>query len=246
MGQPAATTINPLTNRLAPNETLEPMAGTNIYSSEVYKIKKNGATVGVRKIARSEGPHGIFGFTKREKLFYEYIMTQPDHEDYILPYRKGNQNASSVYINFNYVEGSDLINYLNANGTTLSVKEKRDIAYQTAKALRWLVDKERIHGDIKADNLYRRNDRKILLIDFGRVTQLKNVTFDDARNEIYNFTRKLVVDALKLPAPVFDQGPYDNATDMIIAFYDKMIHDFAPQEGGRRRKTRRRQSRRRR
>jgi serine/threonine protein kinase len=229
--------MNPEQNGLGAGETLDRLGEPGIYASEVYKIKKNGANVGVRKVARSVAGD-IFGFTKKEKAFYDNIMRDPESSKYIMPYRKGNQNAASAYINFNWVDGSDLIDYINRNRTAITMEERRNIAYQTATALRWLAGADRIHRDIKADNLYRRSDGTILLIDFGLVTRLEFASTADVNLEIDNFRRFLSVLGLAEKQPLFDIEEYSSATERIIAFYDKMIRDFAPQEGGRRRRRR--------
>jgi serine/threonine protein kinase len=234
---PPAAVINVERNGLAEGESLEQLGEQGIYASNVRKIMKNGATVGIRKIAQSAKGQ-IYNDTKREKAFYDNIMRYPDAREYIIPYRKGNQDTTSVYINFNWVDGSDLIDYINGKQVPLTLAERRNIAYQTAYALRWLAGKDRIHRDIKADNLYRRNDGKILLIDFGLVTRLEFASPDDVNLEITNFLNFLTNIGLTQTAPLFDIEDYSSATERITAFYDKMIRDFAPQEGGRRRRSR--------
>ena len=64
-----------------------------------------------------------------------------------MPFEKGDFNRQQGYINFKYVNGADLIEYITEKKPTQ--KEKVNILIKAAEALKWLVEVGGYsHGDI--------------------------------------------------------------------------------------------------
>lgn len=263
--------LDPLTNGLAPTEVLNEFGeGRNVYATEIYKIRnrESGALRGIRKVSRFDPSKPVLQAAQIEKAIYDTLKTVPDASRYILPYRQGKTNGQSAYINFNWKEGGDLIDYINAklSSRTLAPAEAKQILFEIATKLKWLAKQGFIHRDIKFDNLYRAADGTILLFDFGFAMQIGAANENDMLIEMSNFIDKLVTPLAGLVFPIagasvdlFRYGILSYAKslvrsglpvkDAIMVFYSTMIRMFRPsQEGGgktRRRRHRNRKTRRR-
>lgn len=257
MGAPptaAPAPMDPLKNGLAVGYTLEPLheGAQKVYASNVYKIKNSsGAVRGIRKVVYAHTP-GLFAPTRKEQDIYTTLARIPGHEQYILPYKQGKQNAGSVYINFNWKDGSDLIDYLEPRMTSISAEEKRGIIVRAATALKWLAEQGYLHGDMKFQNLYRDTAGNIYLLDFGSASQIARAQDSEIEREIKRFIEmvtalvpesasQLKADILKVAA--FNLEAYDDYRNAIVPFYNFVIDTVkGGQTGGRRyrRKTHRR------
>lgn len=240
--------INPLKNGLGAGETLEPLheGAQKVYASNVYKIKNSsGAVRGIRKVVYAHSP-GLFEPTRKEQVIYTTLKGTPGHERYILPYKQGSRNAGSVYLNFNWKDGSDLIDYLESRmksrSASLSTGERRDIIVRAATALKWLAEQGYIHGDIKFQNLYRDISGNIYLLDFGSASSIKSAQEIQIKREIGKFIE--MITPIADTVLTFNLTPYESDySKAIIPFYDAIIRYYSnpTQTGGRRyrRKTRR-------
>jgi serine/threonine protein kinase len=256
-GAAAERKINPLANALNAGETLEEIPfnveGMQSYRSKLYKKKKaNGTVKNIRKVAhwnRNENENGfIYKETLKEKRIYEDLKTKPDAEKYIMPYEGANSNRTNAYINFQWLDGGDLIKYLTESKP--SKKELYNILIQAATALKWLIEVGGYsHQDIKFDNIYRTSDGKILLLDFGLAEKAKDLHGFHVRKDSRDFKEMLIKGNLDIAG--FPEAGEDDPAKNLVDFYTELItflqakHDSL--EGGRRRQKRktRKQSKRR-
>jgi serine/threonine protein kinase len=244
--------MDPKTHGLAAGTNTDTvLPGVKAYHSNVRIVKNTvtGAIRGIRKIVTAD-KEGLFGKTGLEKIYLDELRQKPGFEQHVLPYKQGHKNAGSVYLNFNWKDGSDLFDYVQEHLPTLSDAEKRKLIVDIAKSLKWLADQGFIHGDVKFQNLYRGTDGRIYLLDFGEAVRMSKVQHSDVVKAIGQFG-EMIAPHLTPEAPEFPIDQYgDNWKAAIIAFYDEMIRRFSPggQGGGRRRyrkKTQRRNKRRR-
>lgn len=145
--------------------TLEDLFPDPEYRSHVFWIKDKGHIIGVRKVAlKKDGD--IFRSTVTELKAYRRLLKKDSWKDYIMPFRNGQllDHGQTVYIDFDYVEGMDLIDYSKNGG------DKRRVLADIAKALAFCFDAGLTHGDIKGDNIYITKGGKALLFDFGEAT----------------------------------------------------------------------------
>jgi serine/threonine protein kinase len=239
--------INPETHGLNANLKVSNSI-PGVYSSNIRKIlNSTDAVRGIRKIV-SANNEGLYLETRREKGVLNVLRASPNFEQYVLPYKKGYSNAGSVYLNFNWKEGSDLFDYLESRLATLSVEEKRKLIVDIAKSLKWLAQHGFVHGDVKFQNLYRGTDGRIYLLDFGKAKRLNVADSKDVDKVISQFG-EMIAPHLTPEAPEFQYDAYGaDYAAAIVAFYDAMIRKFSPggQGGGRRSRKTRRQSKKRR
>lgn len=158
--QKEANNLGPLANK----QTLNDMFPNPQYRSHVFFIKDHGKIVGIRKVAlKKDGD--IFKSTLKELKVYNKVKGKTGWHDYVLPFRDGKllDHGKTVYIDFDYVEGKDLIDY----SKSLTMEQKHKILGSVAKALAFCFNAGFTHGDIKADNIYISKAGKVLLFDFG-------------------------------------------------------------------------------
>jgi serine/threonine protein kinase len=263
-----ADAINPMVNGLGAGQRLERMLPEETYYSNVFKIigpPPDSAVQGVRKVAYKDkvvrglpAPH-IYVDTKTEKAIYDDLRTKHGFRDHVMPYRAGAANNDSVYLNFHWKQGSDMIEYINGRGHAYTDAEKKYDLYHIASSLKWLGSHGYIHRDMKFDNLYRDLSGHIYLFDFGMAKKIEEASSMDLHLEISNFVNKLItplalastsvsgiladvlVTTLSHPPP-HGGNVYAKA---ILAFYDAMIARYRPHgQGGGRRVTRRHRHRR--
>ena len=139
-------------NNLGPlnGHTLDPLFSDPQYRSHVFYIKRAGEIVGIRKVALKRDGE-IFISTLKELTAYRKLMKQNGWKNYILPFREGKllDHGKTVYIDFDYVEGTDLIDF---SKRALKADVYR-ILSEVAKALAFCFKAGLTHGDIKGDNI---------------------------------------------------------------------------------------------
>ena len=243
--QPKVRVIDPLKQGLEEGETLEKIPfeveGQNSYRSNLYKkLRANKTIKSIRKVANMRKNRRILYETIKEKRIYTDLMTKAGAENYIMPFEGGNSNNSKTYINFKWLDGSDLIQYINTKKPSL--KEKVSLLIEAANALKWLIDVGGYsHQDIKFDNIFRRSDGHILLLDFGLAKEVHRLLHSDVRKDVYDFSTMVEgvgIDPSELP----ELPDKDTPQEELSGFFDSMItflqtkHDAM--EGGKRRNKR--------
>lgn len=157
-------------NNLGPlnaGNTLETLFPDPKYRSHVFYVRRDGKIVGVRKVAlKKDGP--IFGSTVKELGVYKKLIEHRGWQNYVLPFREGRflDHGNTVYIDFDYVDGMDLIDF----SKRATPADKNTILSQVAAALSFCFTAGVTHGDIKPDNIYITTAGKVLLFDFGEAT----------------------------------------------------------------------------
>lgn len=73
---------------------------------------------------------------------------------------------NTFYYSMEYVEGGTLNDYIKEKGF-IPEDEAISIIYNIAKAVKFVHDHQLLHLDLKPNNIMRRSDGKLLLIDFG-------------------------------------------------------------------------------
>lgn len=146
----------------------EEITGEGIRGRAVYLFRNraSGAITGVRKIVYAADPRqGYYDAVRREASVYEALQEeQPDWREHILPFRRAIRHHSGIILDFDWVDGADLQTYFET-ATPREIKVALDHA---ARQLRWLALAGYHHGDVKADNIYRSIDGRVLLFDFDK------------------------------------------------------------------------------
>lgn len=159
---------------LEDNETLEPyrFEGDNLpHRSHVFLKKRDGNLIGIRKVARRTNAGNILNDTVSELKLYRKIISHPGWDSYVLPFAGGATLKDYVYIDFDYVKGNTLYDYMS---TKPSRKHIYGILADVARALAFLTRIRIIHGDIKPDNIWIKphgsRAPSAVLFDFGNGT----------------------------------------------------------------------------
>jgi serine/threonine protein kinase len=156
------------TGKLEPGEGLEPISflvGTQ--NSYIYYVTKDGDHHKVRKVVANQGFTQVaYPNAKKEKVIYDKLHTLEGWEDHVLPYVGGEDTQGSVIIDFKYMEGNDLLTYINKKRPS---DEKRvELLNQAQAALDFCHEHEITHGDIKAENFYvSEGGKRCYIFDFG-------------------------------------------------------------------------------
>jgi serine/threonine protein kinase len=236
-------------------ETLEDMfPGKSNYRSEVFFKIQRGERTGIRKIAR-RGKFGnwrddIFRTTVKELGIYKRIAAHEGWRQYILPFAGGGllDKESVIYLDFDYIEGLDLIDY----SKKATKAHQRSVLAQVARALKWCLEAGFSHGDIKPDNIHIeevRGEPKARLFDFGEATvdPRSGPMKEDLQAYIQMCTEVTHVTKKEL-LTVLDVGNSNNAVNGpgLADAYDRLAHYWsslaasAPShQGGRRGRSRR-------
>jgi serine/threonine protein kinase len=85
------------------------------------------------------------------------------------------QEGEDFYIIQEFIEGKDLTNEISP-GKKLSEIDVIQLLKDTLEILVYVHDNKVIHRDIKPDNIMRRKDGKLVLIDFGAIKQINTTT----------------------------------------------------------------------
>nr|WP_199306843.1 protein kinase [Anabaena sphaerica] len=80
-----------------------------------------------------------------------------------------------VYLIQEFIEGKDLTNEI-CPGKKFSEAEVIQLLRDVLEILVYVHDNKVIHRDIKPDNIMRRKDGKLVLIDFGAIKQINTTT----------------------------------------------------------------------
>jgi len=221
--------------------TLEDMfEGKSSYRSEVFFKIQRGKRTGIRKIAR-RGKFGnwrddIFRTTVKELGIYKRIAAHEGWKQYILPFAGGGllDRESVVYLDFDYIEGLDLIDY----SKKATKAHKHSVLAQVAHALKWCLEAGFSHGDIKADNIHIEEVRgapKARLFDFGEATvdPKSGAMKEDLRKYIEMCTEVTHVTSEQLLA-VLEVGNSNNAVNGpgLADAYDRLAAFWTAQSSG--------------
>ena len=138
----------------------------SVYLARDTKIHKD---IAIKVLTGSISDEDIKRF-KREctnlaKLSHPNIVGVSDHDKTALD---GN---NYYFLVMEYVNGATLKEFLKTSGSSLSLKDKLNIANQICKALNYTHEKEIIHRDLKPENVMivatSDNDHFVKLVDFG-------------------------------------------------------------------------------
>jgi serine/threonine protein kinase len=156
---------------LGPRETLQPIRYTNANSSAhqsfVYFIMKDNTVTGIRKIVvDTPKTDGAFEGAKNEVVIYMELKQKQKWKDYVLPFRGFQKGAKTIVIDFDYVPGEDLLEFIRKEEP--SKKELAAILKDAKAALAFCHAANVFHGDIKPDNFYvERGTNRAYIFDFG-------------------------------------------------------------------------------
>ena len=139
--------------------------GMNNRAVYLIRNRRTGAITGVRKIVyETDERRGYYHAVLNEASVYEDLQTKAGWREHILPFRQATRHPRGVVLDFDWVDGSDLSKYFKV----ASPREIKEALYRTARQLLWLAEIGYHHGDVKADNIYRTVDGRILLFDFDK------------------------------------------------------------------------------
>ena len=211
-------------NNLGPlnGETLETLFPNPEYHSHVFYIKRSGEIVGIRKVALKRDGE-IFRSTLNELKAYRKLMKPDGWKNYILPFREGKllDHGKTVYIDFDYVEGMDLIDF-SKKGSNANIYR---ILSEVAEALIFCFKAGLTHGDIKGDNIYISTAGKALLFDFGEA-----IIDPKQRNQEEDLEAYLdLCNRLTGKTPNVD---YDLDKRYLTDIYADLASYWSPQKGG--------------
>jgi serine/threonine protein kinase len=157
-------------NEIHTNVTKKSANGLNAYASKLFLLQKKGAAkpYGIRKFTTLANPMHSYTVskTKREGIMYKLIQAKvPGYRDYVMPFLRAASEGPWSYVDFEFVEGKDLVDLLAEEPTVL---RKRALVADIAEALGALLNAGITHGDVKADNVFvRAADGRALLLDFA-------------------------------------------------------------------------------
>ncbi len=174
---------------------------------------------------------------------YEAIQKNEGWESYVLPMvAKGDISDRRTYLNFAYVPGKDLIDYMNLMRPNAAIRKQ--ILLDIARALKFCVENAKVtHGDVRPDNIYvvdlPGGGVQARLFDFG-YGELAGPREDVKQSLIKNDIILFVDEIAKVIYPgIFSKEDYPGSWDDVI---DRIE---AVQAGGRRHRRRCRQATRR-
>lgn len=200
------------------------------YRSHVFYIKRRGEIVGIRKVAfKRDGD--IFGSTITELKAYKKLIKKEGWKNYIMPYREGKQldHGKTVYIDFDYVEGMDLIEF----SKKASKADIYRIFADIAKALIFCFEAGITHGDIRGDNIYISKGGKVLLFDFGMATlDPKHKRQEDDLKFYVHLCKDLTKTTDDVDTGITPDVNIDLYERELIEIYRDMIAFWKAQKGG--------------
>jgi serine/threonine-protein kinase len=141
--------------------------------SFVFRARHPNAELGLRAIKVLRPEMAAYGDFKTRFLEEARIGSQFDHENvvHIYDYGDGAEEGVPPYMVMEFVDGSDLADYI-VGGRTADLDEKLRIARQMARALEHIHASGVFHRDVKPQNFIRRaSDGRVKLIDFGIAKQ---------------------------------------------------------------------------
>ena len=113
-------------------------------------------------------------FQKGAEKFYEeaqMVSRFNGNPGLIWVYKFFHENNTAYFV-MEYLEGSDLKDYIAKNGGTLSEKQVLDVVIPLIDSLIIVHSIGVLHRDISPDNIYMTTDGKIKLLDFGAARQV--------------------------------------------------------------------------
>lgn len=160
---------------LEPDETclLRPKGMGEQYGSLIYFIRKGNkeTPVKIRKLGTSaKMPNGnirleTFRGIQKEGRVYESLRKLNAFSQFCLPFLKYTEDGSIRYIDFEYLPGETVFEYVNKEERGLESRKK--ILGRCIEALLFLAENGYIHGDVKLDNFWWDSEKKtVRVFDF--------------------------------------------------------------------------------
>jgi len=114
------------------------------------------------------------------------ILASLEHPNIARLIDGGTTDDGAPYLVMEYVEGTPLIEYADANG--LKLEERLDLFREVCSAVTFAHQKLIIHRDLKPSNILITTDGKAKLLDFGIAKILKNEFRDQTLTQAFAFT----------------------------------------------------------
>lgn len=151
---------------------------------------KDGSTV----TPHSEEDSQTFTYGLQQFLQEARNLAKFDHPN-LVRVRHFFEENDTAYLVMDYLDGTNLYEYLKQRGGKINESDAIDIIMQVLDGLKQVHDKNLLHRDIKPQNIYMTTDGRAILLDFGA-----------ARVAMGGFTRSLSV----ILTPGF--APYEQYT----------------------------------
>ncbi|MCC6145075.1 MAG: serine/threonine protein kinase, partial [Candidatus Hydrogenedentes bacterium] len=105
----------------------------------------------------------------RQRFLREVAVAQAlSHDGIVRVHDFGEDPVTQLhYFTMEHVEGEDLARYLEARGGRLPFREAITLLEAICDPLQYAHDKDVVHRDLKLQNIMRRPDGRIVLLDFG-------------------------------------------------------------------------------
>lgn len=160
---------------LEPDEkcSLRPKGLGEQYGSLIYFIKNENSEspIKIRKLGTSARmPNGnirleTFRGIQKEGRVYESLRKLNAFSQFCLPFLDYTEDSSIRYIDFEYVPGETVYEYIHRGERSLEFRKK--ILGQCIRALLFLAENSYIHGDVKLDNFWWDSEKKtVRIFDF--------------------------------------------------------------------------------
>lgn len=214
----------------------ESLRGRTVY---IIRDATTGEPVGVRKFVSNMDPRpGHYTAVQNEARNYRDIQAaNADWAEHILPFRQSIQRRNGIILDFDWIPGTDLQTYL----ATATRREAQQALEHAARQLRWLALAGYHHGDVKAENIYRAADGRILLFDFDSANRFINpVSTGHERTRFMTMIDPYVSDRVK---DLLQKAPFDISLDAFYLLASRLIRREARPAVFRTRRHRRRSSR---
>jgi len=182
--------------------SLKETLGTGSVGEVVFGITQDGQKVAIKKLQLIKKGKNRLPFILRE---IEIIATS-QHEN-IVKYIESFQMASEeLWVVMEYMSGGSLYDMLKLypSGFKFSESEIAYIIRETTKAIAYLHSMNRLHRDIKVDNILFSRDGTIKLADFGTAVQLQR---DIKRTTLAGTPYYMAPELIK-------RQPYDQSVDI--------------------------------
>lgn len=109
-------------------------------------------------------------------------MMSYSHENIVHAYDFGFLGDESAYIKMEYVDGSNLLDYV--KGQLLNDVEKERLAHQYISAMAYIHSKADVHRDLSFSNVMVTKEGIIKVLDFGFARNNDDTTYDTEYNDI--------------------------------------------------------------
>jgi serine/threonine protein kinase len=183
-----ATYTSPLENEepifkgvLKGDETLQRIVfgEGNMHQSFVYFVMKDATVKKIRKIVvNTRETEAAFDGAGNEITIYNALKKKEGWKKYILPFEGSVRGPKTVVLDFDYIPGMDMVEYVNQ--IKPSRAKLKELFEQAKAALKFCHSHNVLHGDIKPDNFYVSADGEhCYIFDFGN-----GYTEDDIDEEL--------------------------------------------------------------